>query len=107
VKGHRFHVRRKIMKNEENRGIIHKKAYEDQLVSLVNEGLISLVLELSHYSLSLSHTLGNLDFSWITLGECGILGVLEQEGKGIAGKHKKESTSIATSNFLVGTKFHV
>jgi len=30
VKGHRLHVMRKIMENEENRGIINKKAYEDQ-----------------------------------------------------------------------------
>jgi len=32
--------------------------------------------------LSLSHTLGYLDFSCNTLGGCGILGFLEKEGKG-------------------------
>jgi len=37
------------MENEENRGLIHKKSYEDKLVTF-----FSLVLELSHYSLSLS-----------------------------------------------------
>jgi len=30
---------------------------------------------------SLFNTLGQLDFSWSTLRECGILGVLEKEGK--------------------------
>jgi len=29
VKGHRLHVRRKIMESEEIRGLIHKKASED------------------------------------------------------------------------------
>ena len=38
----------------------------------------SLVLELSFYSLSLSHTLGHSELSWSTLGECGILGCLEK-----------------------------
>ena len=31
--------------------------------------------------LTLSHTLGQLNYSWITLGECGIVGDLEREGK--------------------------
>ena len=31
--------------------------------------------------LSLSHTLGDLEFSWNTLGECAIVGVWEHEGK--------------------------
>ena len=47
------------MENEENRGQIDKKAYEDQLAAFV-----SLLLELSLYSLS--HTLGHLEFSWST-----------------------------------------
>ena len=50
------------MENEENRGLINKKDYEDELVPFV-----SLVLELSLYSLSLKHNLGHLDFSWTTL----------------------------------------
>ena len=33
VKGHRLHVRRKIIKNKENRGLIHKNASEDHLES--------------------------------------------------------------------------
>jgi len=35
------------MKNEENRGLINKRAYEDQM-----EIFASSILELSHYSLS-------------------------------------------------------
>ncbi len=36
MKGHRLHERRKmkIMENEENRGLIHKKASKDQLESI-------------------------------------------------------------------------
>ena len=45
-------------------------------------------LELSIFSLSLSDTLGHLEYSWSTLGECGILGDLEQEGKDQVGKNK-------------------
>lgn len=41
------------MENEENRGLIHKKAYEDQYTKL-----FQFSLELSHYFLSLS-------YSWI------------------------------------------
>ena len=50
------------MENEENKGLIHKKDYEDQPVTF-----FSSVLELSHYSLSLSLTLGQLELSWSTL----------------------------------------
>jgi len=59
----------------------------------------SSVLEFSFYSLSLSHTLWHLEFSWNTLGECGILGFLEQEGKGIAGWRKRTSGSTTTTGF--------
>jgi len=57
--------------------------------------------------LSLSHILGDLDFSWSTLGGCGILGFLEQEGKGRAGKHERASGSTTTSNFLEGIELYV
>jgi len=73
------------MENEENRGLIHKKASEDQLVTFCQFIFRALSL------FSLSHTLGDLDFSWSTLGGCGILGFLEREGKGRVGKHKKAS----------------
>ena len=51
------------MEIEENRGLIDKKAPEDQLASLVS----SVLVELSSI-LSLSHSLGHLEFSWSTLG---------------------------------------
>ena len=75
------------MENEENRGLINKKASKEWL-----ERLFQCYGELS-YILSLSHTLGHLEYSWSTIGECGILGYLEKEGKGRAGKHKRTSRS--------------
>jgi len=57
--------------------------------------------------ISISHILGDLEFSWSTLVGCGILGVLEQESKGRAGKCKKASGSAATSDLLAGTELHV
>jgi len=77
------------MENEENKGLIVKKAFEDQWADLVNVSLVSSVLELSIFSLSLSYSW--TEFSWSTLEECGILGVLEQEGKGREGKCKRTS----------------
>ena len=56
------------MKNEENRGLIYKKASKDQLVTFCQFRFKAL----SFFSLSLSHTLGHLEFSWNTLA-------LEQE----------------------------
>ena len=53
---------KEINGNEENRGLIDKKASKDQLVPFSNS-----VLELSHYYLSLSLTLDHLEFSWSTL----------------------------------------
>ena len=38
-----------------------------RLMRISGQDLVSSVLELSHYSLSLSHTLGHLEFSWRTL----------------------------------------
>ena len=91
------------MENEENRGLIHKKASEDQLVTFCQFS----VGDLSHYSLSLSHPFGYLEFSWSTLGGCGILRFLEQEGKGKVGKRKKALESTNKSIFLAGTELHV
>lgn len=56
------------------------------------------MLELSHF-LS-PRTLGYLEFSSSTLGGCGILRFLKQEGKGRIGKHKKALASATTSDFL-------
>ena len=58
------------METEENRGLIHKKAYENQLVTFCQFSFGALSL----FSLSLSLTLGHLEFSWSTLK-------LEQEMK--------------------------
>ena len=64
------------MENEENRGLFYKKVSKDQLVSFV-----SAFLELSLFSLSLSHTLGYLKFSWSTLGEFGYLVIQSKKEK--------------------------
>jgi len=40
------------------------------------------------------------------LEECGILGVLEQDGKGRAGKHKRISRSTITMGVPIGSKLH-
>jgi len=77
------------------------------IFKISGQDLVNLALDLSHYSPSLSYTLGYLEFSWSTLGGCGILGSLEQEGKGRVGKSKKASTSSTTSDFLAGTELHV
>ena len=90
------------MENEENRGLIHKRASKDQLVTFCQFSFWSSLI-----TLSFSLTLGYLEFSWSTLGGCGILGFLEQEGKGRAGKCKNSLTSATTSYFLVGTEMHV
>ena len=47
MKGHRLHVRRKMtekMENEENRGLIHKKDSEDQLVTFCQFSFAALSL---------------------------------------------------------------
>jgi len=49
------------MENEENRGLIDKKASEDQWAGLDQFNFGSPLL------FSLSHTLGHLEFSWSTL----------------------------------------
>jgi len=51
VKDHKLHVRRKIMENEEYRGLIHKKDSEDQLVTFCQFSVGALF-----YSLSLSYS---------------------------------------------------
>jgi len=64
------------MEIEENRGLTDKKASEDQWASLVNS-----LLELSHYSLSLTYSWA-LRISWSTLRGVWHTWDLEQEGKG-------------------------
>ena len=86
------------MENEENGGLIDKKYFVDQLERFFSH------LWLSFYSLSLTLTLGHSKLSWSTLGECGILGDLEQEGKGRDGKRKRTSVST-TTDFVCRYKF--
>ena len=68
------------MENEENRGLIDKKAFEDQLVPFINS-----IFELFLYSLS--HTLGHLEFSWNILALSQEGGKQEKVGQG---KERKE-----------------
>ena len=70
-----------------------------RILRMSSQNFVSSVLELSLYYLPLSYTLGHLEFSWSTLGECGILGVLEQEGKGRAGKHNRTLGLATTMGF--------
>ena len=93
------------MENEDNRNLIHKKASKDQWASLVS-------VEFGQFSFgalslfSLSCTLGHF-FLGAPLKECGILGFLEQEGKGIAGKHKRALREAPTLDFIAGIMLHV
>ena len=52
------------MENEENRGLIHKTASENQSVTFFQLSFGALSL----FSLSLSLTLGHLDISWRNFG---------------------------------------
>ena len=81
------------MENEENKGLIHKKVSEDQLVTFCHFSFGALSL------FSFFDTLRDLEFSWSTLRGCGILGFLEQEGKGRVEKHKRASRSTTTLDF--------
>jgi len=86
------------MENEENRGHINKKAYEDQFMAFgqFNFGVLSLF--------SLSHTLEHLEFSWST-------STLDQERKrrkrGSKRSSKIEQDQAATSGLLAGIYLHV
>jgi len=82
------------MEDEENRGLIHKKASKDQLVtfSQFSFGALSLL------SLSLYHTLGYLEFPWITLRGCGILGFWSKKEKEEKG-HKRTSEAATIARF--------
>jgi len=49
--------------------------------------------------LSLSHTLGHLEFSWSTLGGVWHTWDLEQEGEGKVGNHKRTVRTIVIAGF--------
>ena len=85
------------MENEENRGLVNKKASEDQLVPFV-----SSVLELSFYSLS--HTL--LD-TQILLGALQQWNKKSKYGEGKQGSSKEEQDQAAKIGLFAGINFHV
>ena len=60
------------MENEENRGLINKKASKDQSMAFDQFSFGAIIL------FSLSHNLGNLEFSWSTLGVVCLTQHLEQ-----------------------------
>ena len=87
------------MENEENRGLIHKKASEGQLVTFCQFNLVTL----SHYSVSLS-------YSWILRVFLEHFGIGERKAK--EGKRKQRSSrerqdQIATIGFIAGINLHV
>jgi len=47
----------------------------------------------------------DIEFSWITLGECQILGVFDQEGKG--GEEKYKRTSGSTTAMGVDCRYRI
>ena len=73
------------MENEENRGLINKKAYEDQWVGWSVQDLANLALELSH-------TLGHFKISWSTLE-------LEQERQRRQEEAKIKQGNAGSSNY--------
>ena len=88
------------MENEENRGLINKKASEDQLVGFLL-ALMALIL-LYYLSLSLS-LLGTSIFlgalwHWIKKGK---------EGKTKEGASKEEQDQTSTTRFFAGKHLHV
>ena len=85
------------MENEENRGLIDKKAYEDQLVPFFNS-----VLDLSHYSpsLSLFNTQIFLGSLWHWIEKC-------KEGNRKEGERKKERDQATETRFFAVIDFHV
>ena len=85
------------MENEENRGLIDKKSSNDQLVPF-----FSLVLELSHYSLSLSHSWTQCFLGALSIGERN-----EKEGKKKEGASKEEQDQATTTRLFAGIDFHV
>ena len=94
------------MENEENRGRIHKKTSEDQLVTFCQFKFGALSL----FSLSLSLTFGHVEYSWSNL-------VWIKEGKERKGKGRKKSkinqlqqeylrVTFCMCDFLAGLDMH-
>ena len=84
------------MENEENRGLINKKAFEDQLERFFTKLLINAILELSLFSLSYSWILRVfLEHSWAVWNTW----IFGEKGKLRVGKHKRTSRSKTTMSF--------
>jgi len=82
------------MDNEENRSLTNKKAFEDQWASLGQFSFGALSL----FSLSLSHTLIYLEFSWSTIGK---------EGNRKQRSCKERQDQATTISFITYINFHV
>jgi len=87
-------MRRKLKKNEQNRGLNDKKAYEDQFMAFVSTTFCQF------YGGDLSHTLAHLEFSSSMLGRFWHTLDLKKEGKGKVGKHKGTMGSTTTVGLL-------
>ena len=85
------------MENEENRGLIDKKASKDQLVILVSLVLLDLSSILSLSLLNTQSFLGAL-WHWIKEGK---------EGKRKEEARKEEQDEATTTIFFVGADLHV
>ena len=91
---------------EENRGLIDKKAYENQWAGLVSVSLVSLVLDLSHYSLSLSHSWTHRVF--LEHSSLGSRKEKQAKGKGRKARIKEEEQDQATlAGILASNLLHV
>ena len=94
------------MENEENRGLVDKKASKDQWARLVNVAFCQFSVGALSL-LSLSHTLGHLEFSWITLALVQGKKRKDKEGKGNQRSSKEDQDQEGTTRLLAGIDLHV
>ena len=92
------------MENEENRGLIHKKASKDQLAGLDSVRLVNSSLELSHYSLSHSWPL-RVFLEYSNFGSRNKKQAKGREGK--QGSRKGNQDQEASRGILEGNLLHV
>jgi len=69
------------------------------LLAFIIVNFCQFILYHPHSILSLSHTLGHLDFSWSTLGGAWHTQDLEQERKEKVGKDKRKMRSVTAIGF--------
>ena len=87
MKGCMLHVRRKIMENEKNRGLIDKKVLENQLTRFLLTLMALIILSLSISLLDTYSFLGAL-WNWIKKGK---------ESKRKEGENKEEQDQVDTT----------